>query len=242
MFVGTLTLTGFGFVRYFEHEFEKAHAVMVAAGGTPYTGPLQTYHEMWHPLFCGLGDFDTKYGYKWDDRVGYTYALPILVETYGMKLPPWKPEGYTFEASYDGTGKYPIFFGETPHYNDIIRDKVLGDIWRDPLWYLGILAKRARRVLTWTPPLALHVFREPLMSSSPILGFACIPLALLLFVSRRWAQLKLLVFTLPLTAPALLVYSDRGMTNYSTYHYFGFAILLGLFAEQLGLRRPPRDV
>ena len=27
-------------------------------------------HAFWYPVFCGLGDFDTKYGYEWNDRVG----------------------------------------------------------------------------------------------------------------------------------------------------------------------------
>jgi hypothetical protein len=231
VFLTTVFLSSAGYTRYFQYKFQTTHATMVQAGGTPYTGPLQIYHEVWHPIFCGLGDFDTKYGYQWDDRVGYAYAYPILVGKYGMKLPPWQPGWYTFNATYDGTSKYPIFFGETPHYNEIIRDKILGDIRHDPLWYLDILKKRALRVLSEVPPLTAHVSREPVNMTSPLFGFLCVPLALFLALSGRWTQLKCLLFSLPLTAPALLIYSDKGMTNYSTYHYFGFAILCSMVAE-----------
>jgi hypothetical protein len=243
LFVVSLSLTTRGYVAYFKHKFDQAHGVMVAHGGTPYTGPLPIYHEIWHPIFCGLGDFDTKYGYKWNDLVGYTYALPILKEKYGLNLPAWKPNVSTFEASYDGTGKYPIFFAETAHYDDIIRAKVIGDILRDPRWYLEILAKRAVRVLAETPPVTVHIGREALYTTSPLVGIACLPLALLLLLSRRWTQLKLLLFTLPLTAPAFVIYSDRGMTNYSTYHYFGFAILCSLLVDgaRAWLKKPERS-
>ncbi|MBX3191930.1 MAG: hypothetical protein KF819_33375 [Labilithrix sp.] len=234
MFVVSFSLATRAYTAFFLRKFDKAHAVMVANGGTPYTGPLPVYHEVWHPLFCGLGDFDTKYGYTWDDRVAYTYALPILRAEHGLKY-TWDPSKYTFEESYDGLGKYPIFFSEAPHYHDVIRDKVVGDIRRDPLWYLDILRKRARRVLTETTPLALEGFGKRVHFSSEMLGIGCVPLALFLVLTRRWAQLKMLVFTLPLSAPAFLVYSDKGMTYYGTYHLFGAAIFATLLVG--GLRR-----
>ena len=242
IFVVTLTVAGFGYVKHFERKFQQSHSLMVKAGGTPYTGPLQIYHEIWHPIFCGLGDYDTKYGYKWDDRVGYAYAYPILTGKYGLKLPHWQPDWYTFNATYDDNHTYPIFFGQTPHYNDVIRDKVLGDIKRDPKWYFEIIKKRIWRVLTETSPLSVYtsVKEEPYTTSSPLMGLLCVPLALFLALARRWTHLKILIFTLPLTAPALIIFSDKGMTFYSTFHYFGFAILCSVLAAgaRSWLRKP----
>jgi hypothetical protein len=231
LFFVTMTLGTTGYSKYFLHKFERAHGVMVAAGGTPYTGPLPIYHEVWHAIFCGLGDYDKKYGYVWDDRVAYAYAYPILSGKYGLKLPPWQPGWYTFNATYDGTGKYPIFFSEAEHYHDIIREKVVGDITRDPRWYLDILWKRAMRILEKTPPIAVHLGTESLQTSSALIGFICIPLAAFLALSRRFTDLKILAFTLPLSAPALIVFSDFGMTNYSTFHYFGTAILSSMLLD-----------
>jgi hypothetical protein len=237
-FVVTFSLSTRAYSAFFLAKFEKAHAVMVAHGGTPYTGPLPIYHEVWHPLFCGLGDYDEKHGYAWDDRVAYTYALPILREQ-GLKY-TWDPSKYTFEESYDGLGKYPIFFSESPHYHDIIRDKILGDIRSDPLWYLDILRKRALRILTETTPIAIRVGNAAAGLSSTALGLACVPLALVLALTRRWTQLKILLFTLPLSAPAFLVFSDKGMTYYGTYHLFGAAIFAALFIEGAGRARARR--
>ena len=213
-----------GYTKFFKHKFDASHGMMVRAGGTPYTGPLPIYHEIWHAVFCGLGDFDTKYGYKWDDRVAYKHAYPILAGKYGLTLPPWEPDWYTFNATYDGTGKYPIFFSEAEHYHDIIREKVVGDITRDPLWYLDILWKRTVRVLEKTPPVSVHIGKQPLHTTSAVIGYASVALGVFLALSRRWTLLKILVFTLPLSAPALIIYSDRGMTNYSTFHFFGVAM------------------
>lgn len=226
----TMTLGTTGYSKFFLYKFDRAHGEMVKHGGTPYTGPLPIYHEVWHAVFCGLGDFDKKYGYVWDDRVAYAHAYPILKGKYGLVLPPWEPGWYTFNATYDGTGKYPIFFSEVDHYHDIIREKVVGDIKRDPRWYLDILWKRTIRVLEKTPPISVHLGKEGMHTTSPLIGFLCIPLAAFLALGRRWTDLKILIFTVPLSAPALIIFSDLGMTNYTTFHYFGVAILLGMTA------------
>jgi hypothetical protein len=233
--VVSMSLATFGYTRFFQHKFEESHAAMVEAGGAPYTGPLPIYHEVWHAVFCGLGDYDRKYGYVWDDRVAYAYAYPILTGKYHLSLPPWKPDEYTFDASYDGNGKYPIFFSEAEHYHDVIREKVLGDITRDPAWYAEILAKRTRRILTATPPLAVALGGSvpALYAATGAMGLVCVPLMALLARMRRWTLLKILLFTTPLSAPALLIYSARGMTYYSTFHYFGAAILIALAARSV---------
>jgi hypothetical protein len=234
LFVVTLSTGTRLYSAFFAAKFDRAHAVMVEHGGTPYTGPLTIYHEVWHALYCGLGDFDTTHGYKWDDREAYAYAYPILKSKYGFPY-TWSRESgkYTMEETYDGKGKYPIFFGEQENspYPKILRDKIIRDIKAEPGWFAGILAKRVWRILTETPPVSIHFGKEPLHTKSEVLGVLCVPLALLLALQRRWTLLKVLAFTLPLSAPAFIVFSGKGMTMYATYHYFGAVIMLTLTME-----------
>ena len=61
----------------------------------------------------------------------------------------------SWREAWDAAGKYYRTPYELPHYEEVIRDKVLGDIRRDPVWYLGILWKRAGRILTETSPVRL---------------------------------------------------------------------------------------
>lgn len=37
----------------------------------------------------------------------------------------WTPHSYTYDVSYDPHGKYQIYFSETRHYDEVIRDKIL---------------------------------------------------------------------------------------------------------------------
>lgn len=230
----TFNATGALYTRAILHKFEVAQKVVRDVGGEPYEGPLPVYHEFWHAVFCGLGDFDTKYGYAWDDRVAYRYALPYLEKLAGhpLKLNVMSaPQAQT----YDKAGKYPVYFSETPGYHDIIRDKILGDIKRDPAWYVDILVKRVRRLLTDTSPVSLSFSTEQFQTKSGLLGWACAPLLLFLLGTRRHFLAKLLVFSLPLTITPLVIYSDRGMSYYSCFHIFGAAIFLMLMAS--GARR-----
>jgi hypothetical protein len=243
-FIVTLSIGGRLYSKFFVAKFKQAHAVMVAHGGTPYTGPLPIYHEVWHPIYCGLGDFDTKYGYKWDDRVAYAYALPILKAKYGIEY-KWNGNTWLFEDYYDEEHKYPKFVGDETDskYTEIIREKILTDIKNDPKWFLEILGKRAWRILTETPPLNFQFGKEVLSTKSDVVGILCVPLVFVLALARRWKELKILLFTVPLSAPAFIVFSGKGMTMLATWHYFGAVIMLGLALEGLRawLKRPSRD-
>ena len=61
--------------QFFDRKFAEAYAVVKAAGGHTYDGPRQSHHFLWHALWCGLGDFDRKYGYPWDDLAAEKYAF-----------------------------------------------------------------------------------------------------------------------------------------------------------------------
>lgn len=198
---------------YFNYKFAQASQIVKNVGGHPLSvdDKLQ-YHPFWSTIMAGLGDFDLSKGYAWNDYVIYDYVCPIL-ESQG------ELEG---RACRDFSEIYVKVPWTIPAFETISRDKVLGDIVSDPIWYLDILYKRLQRILTdVTPPrlgIGAHYFDIPV--SSGIL----IPLFILLAIVRKWPYLKLIVFTLPLATGALIIYSGKGTTYYSIFLQIGIAI------------------
>ena len=222
---------------YFDKKFRETRERVAAVGGDAYDGPLLTHHDTWHPIFCGLGDFDRKHGYRWDDVVAYSYATRAA-KAKGVALPHWSGGGFTDEY-WDSKHRYPKALQEFPEYTALIRDKVVHDIVHDPIWYLGILARRAGRVLWTTTPLQLAIGTHRLRL--PIPGvFVLLPLVLLA-LRREWPPLALTAFLFPLSIPALIIYSGLGMTLYSCYHIAACAVLidLGFRAARARVGRTP---
>ncbi|MBX3191925.1 MAG: hypothetical protein KF819_33350 [Labilithrix sp.] len=221
------TITSFGTVRFLDAKLARSKATVAAAGGDAYTGPVVHNHLFWHPVFCGLGDFDKKYGYAWNDNVAYAYALPFLKQRHPHldKLAPRAVQSWF----YDAHGKYPILFEEVDGYNELIRDKVIADIRKDPGWYFDILKKRTWRILTETTPVGIATSSDRVQLEGSALGVLCVPLAIFLALSRRWFMLKLLAFSLPLSIGAFMVFSGGGMAYYGCFHQFG-AFIFGVLA------------
>lgn len=227
----TFTLSSMATVKFLDRKLEHSKALVRSMGGSEYTGPVVHNHLFWHPVFCGFGDFDKKYGYAWDDRVAYKYALPFLKASHPEL--PLSAYGAVQSWSYDKAGKYPVLFEEVGNYNDLIRDKVIHDVTKDPKWFFGILKQRVWRILTETTPLSLTYKGERLTLGGPMLGVLCVPLAVFLAFSRRWFLLKLLFFSTPISIGALMIYSGHGMTYYGTFHVFG-AFIFGVLAAEGG--------
>jgi hypothetical protein len=224
LMVGTRASTA-----YFDGKLKSATAAVAAVGGPAYAGPVEHFHEFWHALACGLGDFDTKHGYRWDDRNTYKLADPEL-----KKLNPnitLDPNKWKQDRAWDKAGRYEVYYFETPGYHRVIRDKVVGDIKSDPWWYVDILKSRLWRTLTEVTPVGLALSDRSFYLTGPLLSLACIPLAAFLAYARRWAYLKMLLFSVPLSGVPMVLYSGGGMTNYSMYHYFGLWIMLCLAWE-----------
>ncbi|MBI3307478.1 MAG: hypothetical protein HYZ84_06720 [Candidatus Omnitrophica bacterium] len=75
-------LTSKGWEYHWTNLQSKTHAVLAEAGvKISQKTPEPVYHVFWMSVLEGLGDFDTKYGYLWDDRVSYALAQKY-------KLPP----------------------------------------------------------------------------------------------------------------------------------------------------------
>ncbi|MBN1894248.1 hypothetical protein JW906_07120, partial [bacterium] len=204
-------LTRYAIRRYFDGCWKRTRAVCVQHRGIPYDSGRTPSHLVWHPLFCGLGDFGRDKGYAWDDRVAYRYALPILNEKYGLNLK--YTQGYALDMDADSTGAYYAKMDVVPHYESVLRKKILQDVCGDPLWYPGILLRRLLRILTHTAPL-------------PVVGFVSVPF--LWFAWRRRDRSAVLAFLLSLAAslPPLLIYSKDNSTYGALYPLVAFSFLL----------------
>jgi len=215
---------------HWERSLEQARRLVIAAGGTPWNAAWNRHHTVWHPLWCGLGDFDQKYGYVWDDREAFRASIPELNRRFGTSY-TIRPGGYDLELRHPtppGAPKKGVQYflrPETlPEYAIVVRDKILGDISRDPLWYATILAKRVARVLSETTPVRLAA--GPWKLDVPFTGWLLLPALAALLALRSWSQLILLGYALTTSLTALLVYSGWGLTYASTYHLFLFALIV----------------
>lgn len=79
-------------------------------------------HEVWLPIWEGLGDFDRSKGHYWKDS-----AAKEVLRQAGIDAPP----NYRIPTEHD----------------EVFRRSVLADIQGDPLWYVDILQKRVRATL-----------------------------------------------------------------------------------------------
>ena len=222
---------------YFDRKFDESARAVAAAGGHVLSGTRDRYHVFWHPMWCGLGDFDTTHGYAWNDSTALAFAQPILRSQYGEELPWWwgvrgKQEGERTAADYiDASRTYYRIPYHTPHYEEVLRAKVLGDIGREPLWYAGILGRRLLRLLTetTTPHVTLSAgLGLPL----PFPGLLVVPLVLAAAWLRRWTDVKIVLFTCAISLTGLLVFSGRGVPNYSVYHLAALALLASAVSQR----------
>lgn len=251
LLAASFTLGSWAWGSYFDAKFREAYVRVKAAGGHPYDGPRHLHHFVWHALWCGLGDFDTRYGYEWNDTKGMAYALPIMrargFEPTGHPRLERRPfDALTLGVYWDRARQYARTPFEVPEYIDVIREKVVHDITHDPVWYLTILAKRVRRLIVETTPptVALGNGRKLSLPPSAVWGLLPLGVAAILWRGRGRFLLKLLLFPAPLAATALLIYSGQGTTYYSVMHLVAFAVCVAWLVEAwlgrvIGFAGPP---
>jgi hypothetical protein len=208
-FSGTKTL-----IRgHFKEKKANAEAVVTLAKGHVFNGGETSGHTLWHSIFCGLGDFDDKYGYDWDDETkAYAYSVPKLKEKCGVDY-DYTPGGYFFNAYSDEDSIYYIKFEEIACYQDILKEKVVNDVSSDPLWYGKILLNRLVRILTVTIPL-------------PYLGWLVLLLPYFYWKKDNLLLLNLILISLPLCATSLIIFSLKGSTYNGVYVYFIILFIL----------------
>jgi hypothetical protein len=217
--------------RYFVTKHEEARAVLAKIGGHPFPGPIRMYHHFWHPVWCGLGDFDKEKGYEWNDLKALAYAKPILQSEHGQYVPSgtWDVPR-SLDEYWDEHGIYKKLPYDVPHYSETIRDKVLSDIKSDPGWYASILAKRVKRVIAEATPVRVAGWKKAI-DIPGLSAWLFVPLLAMLALARERFAAKLLIFTLPTLTTALVVYSGRGVAYYGIYHLIMAAALVAIAVE-----------
>jgi len=219
---------------YFDKKFEKTYEVVCAKGGNPFNGLKVKTHPFWHPVYCGLGDFDTHFGYNWDDETKtYRYAVPKLREIYNINVS--MPDTYSLSLNefYDKKKRYYRKLEEIPEYEKVVRQKVMMDIKNNPLWYAEIIAKRIRYVFTINSPIALSLGRHFIII--PFSGLLLLPFILILWKKKQWFYLKLLIFSLPLATTSIIIYAKKNTTFNSCFHLFLAALVLSWIIEGIVL-------
>ena len=208
-----------GIQSYFQKKFDQTKILVAQKKGHVYTGKRIRGHQFWHPVFCGLGDFDRKYGYAWKDQVAYQFAIPILRDRYQISY-PYHPDSLHFQAWYDSARIYYIKFDEIEAYEIIMKEKVLNDIQKDPGWYFNILQKRIFRILHDCLPFSNA-------------GFLFFPAISLLYIRKQRQSLALLLASsLPCAVP-LLIHSGLGATLNPLYGVVSLAMLIDFLAVYL---------
>ena len=223
-FVVAWAAIGHTWTWYWSRGFQRSAQYVSRAGGQVFTGRHGYNHALWHAVYCGLGDYGGDRGFAWDDRAAYRWATTRDAQTNPHPLPYHYKDGYYLEETYDGVNH--IAPTDLPEYNRLVRDRVVSAIRSDPLWYARILIQRAGAILGGATPAALSIGVARIGLSG--VGWALIPIVLLLVLLQRSFELGLIAFTLPLSAVALLVYSGRGMANYGIAHLVAFAVVIDL--------------
>lgn len=221
--------TGQLWQRHFIRQHDHARAVLTQVGGHPFPGPLRLHHQIWHPIWCGLGDFGQKYGYQWNDHKAAAYAKPLM-EAKGVFV----PSGYFQESTddrefYDKEHLYKKLPYDQPYYDDIIRAKVISDVKKDPGWYLGVLWNRAKRIMNMTTP--VRVSWSTGHKDMPWMSALTVPLLALLALLRSRFLAGLVLFTFPGVTTAFVIFSDLGTTYYGVFHIIAFAVIVTAFVH-----------
>ncbi len=203
---------------YFNKKSDETMSYLKARNVISYKelSSKNSYHTVWHPIFVGFGDFDKKYGFRWDDNSAYDYALPILKERYPQK--------------YASSSDREIITAD-PRYNAIIRDKVINTIVHDPAWYINIIIQRADALFTKTVPVTLLL---PYVNFDvPFKPWLFIPLVLFLTLKRDFELVKILLFSLAISASSIFIQSAHGILYSAAYHYVALAVLIHLLISGL---------
>ena len=175
-----------------------------------------------------LGDFGTDKDYKWEDVHALAYAKPILEERYHEYVPNATfgvPPINSYEYWDAERGFYKKLPYDMPHYDEVVRDKVLSDIRSDPKWYARILWKRVKRLVDEATPVRITWWKDWItILKAPKSGKLFLVLLVASIAARARLLWKLLLFTLPTCATAIIIYSDRGIAWYGIFHLIAAAI------------------
>jgi uncharacterized membrane protein len=207
---------------YWNAKFEEAFEIVERQRGVSFDPPWARSHALWHSAWCGLGDFAAERGYRYDDRTAYAWGVSEVNRRFGTRYRMtggWELANYRTLAR-----KNRMRPEELDLYLIVMRDRILGDIAGDPLWYAGVIARRVEAVFQETTPVRLGTGR--LRFDVPFSAWLLFPVLAWLVYLRRWDQVKLLGFYLPTSLSCILVYAGFTMTFNSAFHLVLFAVLV----------------
>ena len=228
-FLAAGALTSFAWQGYWTRRFDAARLFVARAGGEVYAAPHETHHAFWHAVYCGLGDYGADRGFDWDDRRAFRWATTPDPATNPHPIPYHYTAGYYLDETYDGI--HHVAPTDLPEYNRLVRERVVGEIVRHPLWYARVLTQRAAAIARDATPACLSFGAVTL--PLPGAGWLTAPLLLWFLVRRRRLEAALVLFTVPLSILPLMVYSGRGMTFYGIAHLVALAAGIDLLVRQL---------
>lgn len=223
LLLGTFTFTSRIIDGYFSRTYQKTTQFVKEHGGVPFEGGRTMRHPAWHPIYCGLGDFDTKYGYHLHDTAVYHYVIPILRKQLNQPLIYPGKTKYSMGEYYDSTHFYYKKPETIPGFDKVCKEKVLLDISNDPLWYAGIIGKRILYFFRNSSPVALRLYQWELII--PFTGWLLLPLLALLFLAKKWREILLLIFTLPSGASTIVMFAEGQNSYMSAYSLLTAAML-----------------
>lgn len=218
-FLAMLWLYGMLWQAFFTHEHQRAYYFVEANGGYPME-QIRSHHTLWHPILLGTSDFDDKHDLQWSD--GLMWRAFVAEHN--------KENLYDMIPGFDG--RYRSTAPRLAGYEDFIRDRFFGYVQEDPLWYIRILGKRVIRLLTEVAPVCISVggSRVPV----PFPSWLILPLLGVLIWIRNWPMLLLLLFSVPASATAMLIYSGAGTPYFSVYAQVAAAIVASALVVLLG--------
>lgn len=226
-FVLATAITAFAWSRYWTGKFAQAERFVARAGGEVFRAPHNSHHAFWHAVCCGLGDYGEDRGFSWDDELLFEWATTQDPETNPTPLPYHYEDGYYFEETYDGI--HHIAPTDLPEYNRLVRTRVLTAIRNHPGWYAGILWQRVIAIQRDATPAALSLGSSTLALAGT--GWLTLPVLLFALWRRKFFHATLILFVVPLSAVALLVYSAKGMTSYGIAHLIALAVAIDLLVR-----------
>ena len=237
MLAVTAMVTSTLWTRYWDAKFEDAYAIVERQGGVTFDGDWNTHHAFWHSLWWGLGDFASDKGYWPDDRAAHAYGIPRVNQRFGTKYRT-NPYSRSLRDYYTAERKHRVKPETLPEYGLVLKEKVLGDIRADPLWYAGIIVKRLDRLFSLATPIRLGIGARYV--DVPFSAWLFLPAILWLAYLRRWDQLKLLAFYLPASLSTVAVFSGKSMPYNSAFHLVLFAVVVCWAAQALSAARTLR--
>lgn len=209
---------------YFTDKFNETYAIVKQHGGIPFEGSRTKVHPVWHPLICGLGDYDNKYGYILHDTAVYNLILPMLRKEHNAVYKYPGKTIYTMDEYYDSLGYYYKKPEDIKGFDETAKKLFFNAITNDPVWYGSILIKRTVDFLFNLSPAGIIVYNRVL--TVPVSGWIVILLIVGLIYCRRFEYLSMILFTIPIGLSVILVFSAYNNSYQSVFHLISTSFVI----------------